>query len=226
MEERLPFLRSSALFRGMTDGEILRVLECLHAREQRFDQDQIVWDVSGKSVWALVAQGGLIIQQEDLRGNRSILGDFGPGDFLGGNAMGAMAGTLSFFILVRAGTVLILMDSESAMNPCGDSCGGNGGCRAHLLFLRNAAEGLARREMLLLYKIEYLSKRTTREKLLSYLSIQSALQGTRRVHVPCTRQELADFLAVDRSAMCTELTRMQNDGLLRYERKRFELLGD
>jgi CRP-like cAMP-binding protein len=216
MEERLPFLRSSALFRGMTDGEILRVLECLHAREQRFDQDQILWDAGGQPVWALVLEGGLMLQQEDLRGNRSILGDFGPGDFMGGNAMGAIAG--SFFVSVRAGTSLLLMDREGAMDPCGECC------RAHMLFLRNAAEGLARRELLLLYKVEYLSKRTTREKLLSYLAIQSSLQGTRRVNVPYTRQELADFLAVDRSAMCTELTRMQNDGLIRFERKRFELL--
>ncbi|MDR2686992.1 MAG: helix-turn-helix domain-containing protein [Oscillospiraceae bacterium] len=85
---------------------------------------------------------------------------------------------------------------------------------------------MVRRERLLLHKIDYLSKRTTRDKILSFLAIQAARHGARRFNVPYTRQELADLLAVDRSAMCTELTRMQNDGLIRFERKRFELLGE
>jgi len=220
MEEQLPFLRALTLFRGMADEEILQVLGCMHARELRFDQDQIVWKVSEQPCWAIVVQGGLLVQQEDLRGNRSILGDSGPGGFWNGASPGAMPGIQPFFLSVRAGTVLLLLEHESAMKPCGN------GCRAHLLLLRNAVSAMEQNQARLLHKAEYLSKRTTREKLLSYLAIQSALQGARRFNVPYTRQELADFLAVDRSAMCTELTRMQNDGLIRFERKRFELLEE
>jgi len=220
MEEHLPFLRASALFRGMADDEIHHILECLHARELRFDQDRIVWDVCKQPFLGIVVQGGLRAQQEDPRGNRHILDDFGPGDFLDGSAAGSIAGMLPFFLDMRAGTTLLLLEHGPAISPC------QNGCRAHLLFLCNAAQALEQSKMRLLHKIEYLSKRTTREKILAYLTMQSALQGARRVSVPYSRQELADLLAVDRSAMCTELTRMQNDGLIRFERKRFELLGD
>jgi len=218
MEEYLPFLRGQALFRGMADDEILRLLACFHARALRFDQARIAWEFGSRPYLGILLEGGLMAQQEDLRGNRTILGDFGPGDFLDSCLMSAIKGAQPFFLSVRAGTAILLLEQQPMLEPCGEDC------RSHLLFLRNGAQAMAWRERHLLHKIEVLSKRTTREKILSYLTIQSALQGARRFNVPYTRQELADFLAVDRSAMCTELTRMQNDGLIRYERKRFELL--
>jgi len=212
MEKHLPALRKQALFRGMADGEILRVLACLHAREAQFDRARTVWEAGSR--WAVVAAGGLRALLDGGQGSRTILGDYGPGDLL---STGAVAGALPLRFDVRAGTVLLLLDGGAMAEPCEE------GCRAHLLFLRNAAQALAGREEALLYKIEYLSKRSTREKIMNYLAQQTALQGTRKVNVPYSRQELADFLAVDRSAMCSELSRMQAEGVIRFERKRFEV---
>jgi CRP-like cAMP-binding protein len=222
MEERLPLLRALPLFRDMTDGEILRTLECFHARELRFDRAQIVWEACGRAHWGVILEGGVTVQQEDQRGNRCLLGEFGPGEFLDGDAL-AGAGVSPFFVSAHAGTSVLLLEREAPASPLGEGCESH---RAHLLFLRNAVQAMVRRERLLLHKIDYLSKRTTRDKILSFLAIQAARHGARRFNVPYTRQELADLLAVDRSAMCTELTRMQNDGLIRFERKRFELLGE
>lgn len=216
----MPYLRTLPLFREMTDTDILHILDCTHTREVYFDREQILWEISDQPFWGILAQGTLTLQQEDWHGNRSILGDFGAGEFLDSGALRAMAGTLPFFFSVTEKTTIIVMESQPALNPCDENC------RAHLLFLRNVVEAMTEKETQLLYKIEYLSKRTTREKLMSYLNIQAARQGSRRIHVPYTRQELADLLGVDRSAMCTELTHMQNDGLIRYERKRFELLQE
>jgi len=218
MEERLPLLRALPLFRDMADGEILRALECFHAREIHFDQARIVWDFCQRPLVGVILEGGVTVQQEDLRGNRSVLGGFGPGDYLDGETL-SRAGSPPFFLSVQAGMSILLLEREAVMNACGE------GCRAHLLFLQGIARAMAQRELLLLRKIDCLSKRSTREKVLAYLNIQAALYGARRFNVPYTRQELADLLAVDRSAMCTELTRMQNDGLIRFERKRFELVG-
>ena len=221
MEEYLPFLRSLPLFRGFRDQEILSLLRCMRAKIQAFERPQIVWDPMAKLPYlAIILEGGLMIMQEDWRGNRSIMGDFGPGEFLGESAMGAMDGCLPVFLSVRAKTKLLLMDNEAVMSPCARRCD------SHLFLLRNIVEVSLRKEMRLLYKIEYLSKRTTREKIMSYLSIYSARAGSRSITVPYTRQELADFLSVDRSAMCTELTRMQNDGLIKYNKRQFELLGE
>jgi len=217
MEDRLPLLRALPLFRDMADGEILRVLDCFHAREIRFDRARIVWDFCGEPLAGVILEGGAAVQQEDLRGNRSIMADFGPGSCLDRDVLSTV-GTAPFFLSVQAGTSMLLLARKAVMNPCGE------GCRAHLLLFRNAMQAMAQRELQMLHKIDYLSKRSTREKILAYLNIQAALQGARRFSLPYSRQELADLLAVDRSAMCTELTRMQNDGLIRFERKRFELM--
>jgi len=216
MEKHLPVLRKQALFRGMADGEILRVLACLHAREEPFDRARTVRALGSR--WGIVAAGGLRALLDDGQGNRTILGDYGPGDLLSAGAM--ESGALPLRFDVRAGTVLLLLDGDAMSEPC------DAGCRAHLLFLRNIMEALAGREEALLQKMEYLSKRSTREKIMNYLTRQTALQGTRKVNVPYSRQELADFLAVDRSAMCSELTRMQAEGVIRFERKRFEVRGE
>jgi len=216
METYLPYLRRQPLFRGLSDEEILHLLACVHARELRFDRARTIQEVG--THWGIVAEGGVMEQLLDARGNRTILCDYGPGDFLDTGIAEPGAPPVSFH--VRAGTVLLLLDSGAAAEPCEDLC------RAHLLFLRNAAQALAHREKLLLCKIEYMSKRSTREKIMCYLRQQSARQGARRLNIPYSRQELADFLAVDRSAMCAELSHMQSDGVIRYERRRFEVLGE
>jgi CRP-like cAMP-binding protein len=221
MEQYLPFLRSLPLFKGIAEPEILRLLQSLRAKSLRFDNAQIVWEPMRRLPYmCVIVEGGFMILQEDWRGNRSIVGNFGRGDFLSEGAIGAMEGVLPFYLSVQAGTVVILLANEMQNNMFA------GNHRVQLTFLHNLADVLIQREVRLLYKIEYLSKRTTREKLMSYLTIQSARQGSRRVRVEFTRQELADFLSVDRSAMCTELSRMQNDGLIRYDRRYFELLDD
>ena len=220
MEERLPLLRKLPLFRGMTDEEILRALECFHARELRFNCARLLLEPGELPYWGVVLEGSITVLQEDLRGNRTTLGKVCGGDYADGKTL-AKAGSLSmpFYIDVQAGTLALLFDRETVMNPVGE------GSRVHALFLRNALEAASQFALELMQKIDYLSRRTTREKLLSFLTIQAAGQGARRFNVPYTRQELADLLAVDRSAMCTELTRMQNDGLIRFDRKRFEILG-
>ncbi|MDR0531414.1 MAG: Crp/Fnr family transcriptional regulator [Oscillospiraceae bacterium] len=221
MDKYLPFLRSLELFEDMDDASILKLLKCLSARELRFDHQQIVWSRSLEMPFmCVVVEGGLMIVQEDWRGNRSIIGSFGPGEFISEGAIGVLEGVLPFYLSVRAETVVLVFSNEAAMNPCDGNCG------AHGLFLRNLINALLQKEMRLLYKIEYLSRRTTREKLMSFLTIQSARQGSRKVTVEFTRQELADFLSVDRSAMCTELSHMKQDGLIRYDRRCFELLDD
>jgi len=214
--DKLPeSLRPLPLFRDMEDGELLRLLGCLRARERHYGKGEILWEAGAPSLCVIV-RGGLMLLREDLKGNRSILRDYGPGEFLGGTAFGAAESAPPSFVAARAETTVLLL--ESATHPCARRC------KAHTLLLRNMAQALARAETRLLHKIDCLSRRTTREKLMAYLAAQTAEAGSKRVSVPYTRQELADILAVDRSAMCSELTRMQSDGLIRCDRRHFELL--
>ncbi|HOA84993.1 MAG TPA: helix-turn-helix domain-containing protein, partial [Bacillota bacterium] len=83
---------------------------------------------------------------------------------------------------------------------------------------------MARKNLMMDEKLTHLTKRTTREKLLSYLSSESRRQGSASFEIPYNRQQLADYLSVDRSAMTSELSRMRDEGLLTFEKNRFRLL--
>ena len=82
---------------------------------------------------------------------------------------------------------------------------------------------LARKNVVLVQKIEHLTRRSTREKLLSYLSIRARETGSGSFSIPFNRQELADYLAVDRSALSNELSKMRDEGILEFDRNEFEL---
>ena len=96
--------------------------------------------------------------------------------------------------------------------------------RLQQVMTRNLLRIVAQKALFLNRKIEFLSRRTTREKLLAYLSAQARAAGSRQFTIPFNRQELADFLCVERSAMSAELGRMKRDGLLDFERRTFRLL--
>jgi len=221
MEKHLPFLRTLPLFLGIEPPDILRLLHSLGASEQHYASPEILWEPTQQLPYmGIITKGSFQIMQEDWRGNRSITGSFLPGDFISEGSFGEMDGLLPFHLSVKTGTTVIHLSNQAGVNPP------DGLRDIHMIFLRNLVDVLIHKELQLLYKIEYLSKRTTREKLMSYFTVLSARQNSSVIHLDFNRQELADYLSVDRSAMCTELARMQNDGLIRYDKRQFELLAD
>ncbi|MBO5784224.1 MAG: Crp/Fnr family transcriptional regulator, partial [Clostridia bacterium] len=114
-------------------------------------------------------------------------------------------------------TVVVFLAGWRISSPCAKVCA----CHQHLI--ENLLTVLANKNMGLTRKIEHLSCRTTREKLLSYLNEQANLAGTRIFTIPFDRQELADYLSVERSAMSAELSRMKKDGLIDYDRSTFKV---
>ena len=221
MEKYIAFLRTLPLFRGIEPPDILRLLHDLGASDQHFADPEVLWEPTRQLPYmGIITEGSFQIMQEDWRGNRSITGSFVSGDFISERSFGEMDGLLPFHLSVKAGTTIIHLSKQAGVNPPDDLR------EIHMIFLRNLVDTLIQKELQLLYKIEYLSKRTTREKIMSYLTVLSTRQNSRIVTLEFNRQELADYLSVDRSAMCTELARMQNDGLIRYSKRQFELLVD
>lgn len=98
-------------------------------------------------------------------------------------------------------------------------------CEHHNRLIRNLISVLAKKVLLFNDKITHMSKRTTREKLLSYLSSESVRQGKLSFSIPYDRQQLADFLCVERAAMSVELSKLQKEGLLKTSRNHFELVA-
>ena len=130
----------------------------------------------------------------------------------------AKGAPLSVDVLASEDCAALYLDAGRALSGCPSACA------FHTQLIRNLTGVIAESNLRLNEKIAHVTRRSTREKLLSYLSAQARRAGSSRFELPLNRQQLADYLAVDRSAMSAELGRMRDEGLIRFARSRFELL--
>ena len=197
------------LFRGIAAGELPALLDRSSAREVRFAKGELLLHrgETPRSL-GLVLEGGVHIIREDFWGNRSIVGLAGPGEIFAESY--ALAGKpLAVSVLAAAdGRALFLFVGLLSQR-----------LSANLLAL------LAEKNLMLTEKMRHMARRTTREKLLSYLSAQALRAGTAEFDIPLDRQQLADFLAVDRSAMSAALGKLRDEGVLEFRKNHFRLLG-
>ena len=162
-------------------------------------------------------KGSVHIQREDYWGNLSILNKIFRGEVFGeAYALPGSGAILNNAVATEISTVLFLdFNRIFDVNP------------SEYVFsqklIQNFFELLAEKNRVLAQKLAHMSQRTTREKLLSYLSEQSIKSGSSSFDIPFNRQQLADFLSVDRSAMSNELCRMRDDGLICFNKNRFTL---
>ena len=206
------------LFRGITESELTAMLNCLSAEPRMYQKGEVVFR-RGEHIAsvALLLQGCIHIQKEDFWGNLSILSVISEGDVFGEVYACLDNGEiLNNAVAVRQSEVLFL-DISRIITMCPS------GCRFHGRLIRNLLSVIAAKNKILTQKLEHMSRRTTREKLLSYLSEQSQRAGTPSFEIPLNRQQLADYLSVDRSAMSNELFKMRDEGILTFEKNRFIL---
>ena len=196
MKKYLKLLKRSKLFYGITEEEIASMLECLSATSQCYQKGEYVFRREERiSAVAMLLEGGVHIQKEDYWGNLSILNKISEGEIFG-EVYAALGGEeiLNNAVAVKPSVVLFL-DMNRILTMCPSSC------RFHGQLIRNLLSVIASKNKMLTQKLEHMSRRTTREKLLSYLSEQSLRAGCASFDIPFNRQQLADFLSVDRSAM-------------------------
>ena len=165
----------------------------------------------------VVLAGAVEVHVDDYWGNRSVLAVVEAGHIFG--AAYAFGNVAAYPIAAEA-----LSDSRVLMVPL-DAYRASASTHPVLYAKAQQAflQALALRSVAMLHSVEQVKQRTLRQKILAYLSYQSAVQGSTHVTVPLTRQGLADYLAVDRSALCRELSRLQAEGLLAYHKNEFRL---
>jgi CRP-like cAMP-binding protein len=127
-------------------------------------------------------------------------------------------GVLPVTVVAAADTEVMFLDFQRIITTCSSAC------VFHTLLIRNMIGVFVRKNIMLTSKMEHITKRTTREKLLSYLSGQSRLYGSESFEISFDRQELADYLSVERSALSAEMSRLKADGIIKYRKNHFELL--
>ena len=195
------------------------MLSCLGARLREFGKGEYVLRQGERLGDILVlAEGSLLIQKDDYWGNRSILGNIGPGEIFGEAYVAPESGTLLNDVIAVEDSAVFFFDAKRVITTCPSAC------RFHTLVVQNLFYAISEKNRSLVRKLDSISRRTTREKLISYLSEEAKKQNSADITIPYNRQQLADYLAVDRSAMSGELCRMRDEGLLKFEKNRFRLL--
>lgn len=219
MEEYLDILEENPLFAGMEKSEIRELCRCIGWKVCEYGKNEYIMssgESSGKT--GIVVEGSVNIVKEDFWGNRVIIGKMETGEMFGEAFALAKVPVLPVSVLTAKHTKILLIDPEKLMNPCQPSCGGHSRAMSNMIRL------LAGKNVMLTAKIGHVTRKTTREKLLSYLSEQAVREKSSSFTIPYNRQELADFLSVDRSAMSNELSKMRDEGIIKFHKNEFRLL--
>jgi len=217
MENSFVSIRSP-LFAGITEEELPGLLKCIQARREPFYKNQILLQRGEKTTRiGMVLSGTVHIIREDFWGNRSIVGLVGPGDLFA-ESYALTAEPLEVSALAATDGEVLFLDGSRVVSGCHQACG------FHVRLSRNMVAILARKNLNLTAKMRHMARKTTREKLLSYLSAQAMRAGSAEFDIPLDRQQLADFLGVERSAMSAALGKLRDEGILKFRKNHFHLL--
>ncbi len=206
------------LFSGIEGSERESLLGCLQAVRRRYKKGEMVFSAGDAPAVGLLTSGAVQVTAEDPMGNRAIIGRMEAGDLFGEAFACAGSEHMPFSVEAAADCDLLLIDVKKILVTCPTAC------PFHTRLIENLMAILARKNIMLGAKIRHLSRRTTRDKLLSYLSEQAREAGSRSFAIPFNRQELADYLCVDRSAMSAELSKLRTECVLDYEKNEFTFL--
>ena len=218
MEQYLFVMRNSPFFQGMTDQEILSVLHCVNASVVNKKKDAYIFRVGDSTEnMGLVLSGSVLSVQEDLWGHRNIVDRMGVGEYFAEPFAATPGAVLNVSVVALQDCEIMLLNMNRLMQICPSACA------HHNKLIRNLVSVMARKVLNLNSKITHMGKRSTREKILSYLSAESIRQGKLSFTIPYDRQQLADYLCVERAAMSVELGKLQKEGFLKTNRNYFEL---
>ena len=219
MKKYVSVLKRTQLFSGVGDDEIISMLSCLGARLFTYKKGEYVLR-QGEHLndITVLVEGNLHIQKDDYWGNRSILGQIAVGEMFGEAYVAPESGALLNDVVAVEDSAVMFFDVKRIITTCSSAC------RFHAMVVQNMFFAISEKNRKLVQKLGHMSKRSTREKLISYLSEEAKKHNSSSFTIPFNRQQLADFLSVDRSAMSNELCKMRDEGLLEFEKNQFKLL--
>lgn len=214
----LPIVKKCPLFAGIEETNITQILPCLSASVRRADKNAFILSTDDSVTFVgLILSGSVHVVNEDFWGRKDILSQLGPGELFAESFSCAETQKMPVSVVAVEPTEFMTLSCRKIISTCSNACA------FHAQLIANMLQIIANKNIALMRKIEQLSKRTTREKLLSFLSDAAQKAGQNVFDIPFDRQELADYLSVDRSAMSSELGKMRAEGLLEFDRNHFVL---
>jgi len=218
MKKYIEILKKCPLFSDIGEEDLLKMLSCMGATVDIYDKKYtIIAEGNPAKYIGIVLSGSAQIIQVDYFGNRSILSNVGPSEVFAEAFACAEVQSIPVTVIANEPSEIMIIDSGHILNTCSNNCS------FHRQLIFNLMKDLATKTILFHQKIDITSKRTTREKLMAYLTFQAKKAGGSSFEIPFNRQELADYLEVDRSGLSAEISKLKNEGVLDSRRKHFEL---
>lgn len=219
MKKYLEVLYTCPLFEGIAEENLLRMLNCLGARVVLFDKKYTVLaeGTPGKFI-GIVLSGEVVMSTTDFYGNRHIITNARSGEMFGEAFACAQAESIPVSVIAAKASEVMFIDSSHILHTCENNCG------FHQQLIFNLMRSLAVKNLQFHQKIEITSRRSTREKLLAYLTFYAKKADSRSFSLPFDRQELADYLCVERSGLSAEIGKLKREGVINADKNHFELL--
>lgn len=218
MQKYFPVLQQCQLFSGIAENDLLAMLRCLNVTVQQYRKGQtLIAEGEKPERFGIVLSGTVQLWRIDYSGNRSIMASIEPSQIFGESFVCAEVPSIPVQVVASESCEIMMIDGTRILHACGN------GCAFHHQVIFNLLRIIARKNLVFHQKLEITSKRSTREKLMTYLSQQAKLHQSRTFTIPFDRQELADFLEVDRSGLSAEISKLRKEGVLESERSTFRL---
>lgn len=219
MKKYLNTLKKCPLFYNIEDENLIKMLTCLGAKIEFFDRKYTIISEGKKAKHiGIVLSGSAQITQTDFYGNRNIISNIEPSQMFLEAFACAEIESIPITVTANEPSEIMLIDCGHIIHTCENSCG------FHRQLIFNLMRELANKNLAFHEKIEVTSKRSTREKLMTYLMQTAKKIGKNSFDIPFDRQELADFLTVDRSGLSSEISKLKKEGIIESNKKHFTLL--
>nr|WP_317282598.1 Crp/Fnr family transcriptional regulator [uncultured Sellimonas sp.] len=211
-------LSDTRLFSGLKEEEIPSLLKCLHATKHNYKKGEVILsEGSTTERIGIVLSGMAMISCSDVWGNNSILGNVVPGSVFAEVYACIPGQPMLVTVSAAEDTVILFLNVGRVLTTCTNAC------PFHARLARNLLTVCAHRSLLLSQRILHTSSKSIRGRLMSYFSECAKRSGSNSFTIPYNRQQLADYLNVDRSTMCNELSKMQKDNLIEYKKNHIVL---
>lgn len=219
MKQYMEILKKSTLFENIEENQLNAMLSCLGGRLQSYHKNEIiVAEGEAAKYVGIVLNGEVQIVGNDYYGNRSIVTNVEPSQLFGETFACGGVETMPLDVIASKETEVLLIDCRRIVTSCCNACS------FHSQMVFNLMKVMAVKNLMFYQKVEITSKRTTREKLMTYLYFQAKKSGSKSFYIPYDRQGLADFLEVERSGLSSEIGKLQREGVFENKKNYFKLL--
>ena len=218
MEAYLDSLKKSALFRDIKEEEMREILGCLTFQVRTYEHGSVIALEGNEIRYIGVVLGGNVdMIKEDLWGNHTLITRMDTGELFGETFACGVENESVVTFMATGKTVVMMLPFQRMLHTCSNACDFHG------KIIRNLVQTIAMKNKSLMQKVEVVTKKTLREKIMTYPSMQAQAQNTQYFYIPLKRGELAQYLCADRSALIRELTQMRRENIIDFDGNTFRI---